>query len=257
MCAKLAGVQPDIRDDSFMVSTQNTSVGPRLRMRAFRGRNEIDNNAAVSSVQCRAVVKRRGTKSVRPMKLYAFPSFDRSDALLFVPSTFVSFMNSNDIPGLSRLLFSRFDKNCEVYMPYLGDRVASVNDLINFHSQLNDLLPDAIVCVHSTKVVENEIRATTYTKYTTNKTIYDSLARSNAKKQAMPMFSLPRDANIKRSLELQNDDDYNRDEMIETLDTDQDLVVYMQCNMVLTIDDITKKITRYTIDGQITSIKPV
>jgi len=200
----LVGVQPDIRDDSFMVSTQNTRAGPRLRIRAFRGRNEIDNNAAVSSVQCRAVVKRRGTKSARPMKLYAFPSFDRSDALLFVPSTFVSLLNSYDITGLSKLVYSRFDKQCEVHMPYLGEQVANVADLIQFHSQLNDLHPDAIVCVHSTKVIENEIRATTYTKYTTTKAIYDSFARVNAQ-NTMPMFKLQREASIKRNLAFQSD----------------------------------------------------
>lgn len=199
-------------------------------------------------------MKRRGTQSAKPLMLYAFPSFDRSDALLFVPSTFVSLVNSYDIPGLSKLLYSRFDKNCEVYMPYLGERVATVNELIQFHSQLNDLHPDAIVCVHSTKVVENEIRAATYTKYTTSKTIYDSFARTNVSMgNDMPMFALEREASIKRNLAFQTEDNA----MTNALKTNEDLLVYMFLEMVLTIDDMTKKVTRYVVTGKITSIEPV
>jgi len=233
-------------------------VGSKLRRKAYRSRGEIDNNAAINSVQCRADVrKRRGTPSAKGYKLYAFPSFDRSDALLFLPTTMMSLLNSYDMSGVAKLLQSHLDKSCEVRISHLSEKAVSVNSLIQFHSLLTDLHPDSVTCVHNTKVIDNQIRAAIYTKFTANKTIYDSVARSTKDPLFVPMFGLQREASIKRNLEIEKRVEHEKIELIKIANTDADLLLYMQIEMVLTIDDFTKKVTHYACMARLTSIQPV
>lgn len=254
-----AGVQSNLRDSNVVKSTGSVGqVGSKLRRKAYRSRGEIDNNAAINSVQCRTSVrKRRGAPSATGHKLYAFPSFDRSDALLFLPTTMISLLNAYDISGVSKLLQSHLDKNCAVEVSHLSNEVVSVHALIQFHSLLTDLHPDSLTCVHTTKVVDNQIRASIYTKFTANKTIYDSVARMSKDPLFVPMFGLQREASIKRNLDIEKKTEHEKNQFIEIANTDADLLVYMHIEMVLTINDFTKKVTRYGCTARITSIEPI
>ena len=248
-----------MKESSVVKSSSKVGgVGSKLRRKAYRSRGAIDNNAAINSVQCRTDVrKRRGTPSAKGHRLYAFPSFDRSDALLFLPTTMISLLNSYDIASVAKLLQSHLDKNCEVSILHLSEKAVSVNALIQFHSLLTDLHPDSLTCVHTTKVVENQIRAAIYTKFTANKTIYDSVARSTKDPLFVPMFGLQRGASIKRNLEIENRAEDEKTELIQIANTDADLLCYMHIEMVLTIDDFTKKVTHYACSCRITSLQPI
>eukprot|EP01032_Pedospumella_encystans_P010452 gene10452-12212_t len=49
--------------------------------------------------------------------IYAFPSFVKSDALIYLPNTLSLYMNTGDVPALSKLLLSHCDKKCIVDFP--------------------------------------------------------------------------------------------------------------------------------------------
>lgn len=232
-------------------------TGAKFRRRIFRPRGgEIDNNAAINSVQCKRQLRRRSTKAM----LYAFPSFDRCDSLLFLPSTIMTHLNKSDLSSLSKLFHAYMDKNCSIQISYMGDETLNVTSLIKFHTLLDELNPDSIVCVHTTKVVENQILASAYTKYTASKTIYDSVARSVTDPLFLPMFGLQRDASIIRSIKRESRSDAEKTQLsniIHAAESGCDLQLYLRLDLVFTFDDFTKKVTHYQVTEQLTSIKPV
>jgi len=147
-----------------------------------------------------------------------------------------------------------------VRISYLGDGEISLSGLLRFHTLLHELNPDAIVCVHNTKVVENQIIATAYTKYTANKTIYNSVARSTKDPLFEPMFGLQRDDSIIRNLQREgrpSEETRELSNMVMNMDSGCDLLLYMRLELVFTFDDFTKKIIRYNVTETLTSIEPV
>lgn len=223
--------------------------GSKLRRKAFRRVGQLDNNAAVNSVQCRSIVTRRTTDE-KKLTLYAFPSFDRSDALLFVPSTLATYFNTTDMYSVSKVFQSRLDKDCKVRISCLTDELLDVKALLQFHTFLCQLHPDNIFCVHSTKVVENQIRATVYSKFTYCKAIYDFLGKGKIDPLFTVLCGEPRFA---RALSPSKRPDLMA---VVTSHPDANLQVYMQIDMCLTVDDLTKKITRYELECNITSVLP-
>mmetsp|Transcript_101553 Transcript_101553/g.199219 ORF Transcript_101553/g.199219 Transcript_101553/m.199219 type:complete len:289 (+) Transcript_101553:70-936(+) len=245
-------------DENFPLifkSSNGRSVGSKLRRKALRTRGEIDNNAAVNSVQCRKVVRRRSAPpdNSKPI-LYAFPNFDRSDSLLFLPSTLARHLNSSDFASLSKLLQSKFSKNCKVVMPY---GAADINSLFTFHNLLNDIHPDFLVCVHNTKVIENKIHANVYSKFTACKPIYEAVARTDMDPCFVPVFGVTRHSSIQKLLDLHTRSEEEAHNFMEIINTDSDLLLYLHLELIFTINDTTKKIIQYEMKGRITSVKPV
>jgi len=192
-------------NDRIVKSSLCAKAGSKLRSRAFRAYGNIDNNVAVNSIQCRKVVKRSSAlPDTGKHVLYAFPSFDRSDALLFLPSTLLRHINAADMKGYSRLLLSRLDKSCDIRVPYLSSEPVSPSLLIEFHELLGNIHPDSVACVHSTKVVENKIVATIHAKFTAINTIYDSVARETKDPLLQPMFGVHRSASIIRNINMED-----------------------------------------------------
>lgn len=250
-------------DKTVANSSSSSTVCPRLRKKAFRPRNGIDNNAAIGSVQCRVEVKRRGTvTNVQPV-LYAFPSFDRSDSLLFLPSTMARLINSSDSTGLSKLLQTYLDKSCQVSLHCLSDQTYSLDTLLDFYSNLNDLNPDAISCVHSTKVVENEIRATVYMKYTAVKSIYTQVASTSTNPLVLTMIEQQREACKQRKIDTKKITAEERHALLDIYAHVDDpnkntgVLVYTQMEMVLHVNDVTKKVVGFGMNAKPTSFHPV
>jgi len=192
--------------------------------------------------------------------LYAFPSFDRCDSLLFLPSTMTGHINTSDLGSLGKLLSTHMDKNCSVRISHLGDAEICLSGLLRFHTLLHELNPDAIVCVHNTKVVENQIVATAYAKHTVNKTIYNSVARSTKDPLFEPMFGPQCDDRILRHLQHEgrlSEETRKLSNMVMNMDSGCDLLLYMRLDLVFTFDDFTKKITRYDVTETLTSTEPV
>lgn len=239
-------------------STVGSKPGSKLRRRAFRAYGDIDNNVAVNSIQCRKVVRRSSAlPDTEKHILYAFPSFDRSDALLFLPSTLLRHLNAADMKEFSRLLLSRLDKNCDIRVPYLCPEPVSPGLLIQFHELLGDIHPDSVACVHSTKVVENKIMATIHAKLTAVNSIYDSVARETKDPLLQPMFGVHRSASIIRNINMEDRPEEEKDKFITCVNSTQDnLVLYVRFELALTVNDFTKKVTRYELIGHVTSIHP-
>lgn len=189
--------------------------------------------------------------------LYAFPSFDRSDALLFLPSTLLRHLNAADMKQFSKLLLSRLAKNCEIHVPYLSSEPVSPALLVQFHGLLCDIHPDSVACVHSTKVVENTITATIHAKFTAINTIYDSVARESKDPLLRPMFGVHRSASLIRNISMEDRPEEEKSKLISCVNSTQDnLVLYVRFMCSLTVDQITNKVTRYDLTGHVTSIHP-
>ena len=193
--------------------------------------------------------------------LIAFPVFDRCDSLLYIPSTLARLTNSDDMAGLKKLLTTYMHKDCVFSFHVNIGNVVDFNQksFLQLMEVSNDLEPDRIMCVHSTKVVENKIRATLYTKVTDNQQLYDLMSRT--KPVIDPMVAslcLPdRAARLKLYVHDELLTENIKQELVTHADSTADLSLYFQSDVVLTIDDMTKKITRFEMTYLVTSIHPV
>jgi len=189
--------------------------------------------------------------------LYSFPSFDRCDSLLFLPSTLVSHLNSNDMAATKQLLTTRLSSDCDIRMTFCSPASHfSLDTLVKLHAVLNDTQPDRIMCVHSTKVVENQIRATIHMKGTDNRLVHDSVIKTVHDPLLQPIINMSHRDMIKMKIDTCPNRHNNADEMYSLVETDRDLVVYVCVEMVLTFNDRTRKIVDFHISGHVTSILP-
>jgi len=125
--------------------------------------------------------------------------------------------------------------------------------------QINEFLveanPDQISCVHDTRVIDNTIRASLFTKYTENKTIYETAAQS-IKQQFPTIFtSLSRKERWTKKLMSSRISVADRQLVCELADTDVDLVVYANMEWVLTFDPDTRRITHMDFDFCLVSVR--
>jgi hypothetical protein len=186
--------------------------------------------------------------------LYPFPSFDRCDSLLFFPSSFSACINSGDVKGLSTLIKSRINPQCDISG---CGRELNVEQLVTIFEVMNELHPDCVICVHSTKVVGNQIRATLYFKCTENRLIRASVKRNMADPSMLDMAPAPYEnaPRSRRVLELLPEGE--RLEMAESVHVAENILIYGESLMVLTFDDNSKKITHFESDCWYTSFVPL
>lgn len=108
-------------------------------------------------------------------ELYVFPHFDKCDSLLYFSSSFSRHRNSGDYLATFKLLSAHFDPHCRInYTPMFNN--ISIRSLIKVFRIMDDLMPDGIMCVYETKVVENQIFSSAHMKFTDSKALYDTLA---------------------------------------------------------------------------------
>ena len=188
-------------------------------------------------------------------RLYAFPSFDRSDALLFLPSTLATHFNSANEHATTKLIKSHFDKNCMVLISCLSDDNFNANLFIKFNELVTNVHPDAFMCVHSTKVIENQIKSAVYMKFTACKSLYDSVSRCAMDPLFTPIFGMDREQSMKRLINREEDTpEHQKQQYYALVETEEDLVVYVKAELVLTIDDLTRKVTCMTMSGRVTAM---
>jgi len=237
-------------------------VGSKVRRKAYRQRgSSIDNNAALSSMQYQKEIRGRNIFANGENKMFVFPSFDKCDALLFLPSTLARHLNCADFPAASKLLFTHLHPECRIMLPILSSRPVDIMSFLKFHELLSELLPDTITCVHSTKVIDSELHAVVFMKGTACRSIYNSvtsrLARPEVHPLLAPAFGNNREDSIKRALCRINLSAEESTTLKAQVETDSDLLLYVRVDMIFTIDDLTKKITQIRVDDRITSVKPV
>lgn len=189
--------------------------------------------------------------------LYAFPHFDKCDSLLYFPCTLTRHLNTGDFTAVSKLFRSHIDKDCKVFMDYAAIGDINVKGLLRVNEVMMDMQPDRIMCVHSTKVVENQIMATIYLKCTDNKTITESVARNVKDPVCAGLFTMNRAERMKLKISSVDRTEEERQRMVELADSGEDVLMYVRLNLTLTFNDVTKKITSMVSNGQVTSMHAV
>jgi len=188
--------------------------------------------------------------------LIAFPSFDRCDSLVYFPSSFARHLNSADSPALARLLSTHMHKDCQINAIFGSRDKLCSKSLVTYTDIANEVEPDRIMCVHTTKVIENQIRAVIYMKQTDSQPLYNMMSHT-LQGCGMDFASI-----IRRSdrFNLYDKDTTLSSEAIQQLmyhaSLEEDLVLYLRCDFVLTFDDTTKKITAMDVVGRLTSAQP-
>ena len=243
-----------------VAKSNKAGLGTKVRRKAYRQRgNCIDNNAALNSMQFQKEIRGRNIFANGVNKLFAFPSFDKCDALLFLPSTLARHLNSADMPAASKLLHSHLAPSCEIFVAVLSEKSISVSAYVKFNEMLAEMLPDQIMCVHSTKVVENQISAVVYMKGTACKSVFSSVASMSSYEQLdaplKPFFGRDRENTLK--LAIKRDHPYLEEKtpLHAQAESELDLLLYVRINMVLTIDEVCKKVTRIDISNTLTDVK--
>lgn len=189
--------------------------------------------------------------------LVAFPTFDRCDSLLFFPTSFARLLNTADTEGLVRLLSTHMHKECQINAIFGSRDRLCVKGLVTYTDIANEIEPDRIMCVHSTKVVENQIRSTVYMKQTDSQPLYNMMSNT-LRGSGMDFSSI-----IRRSdrFSLYDKDSTLSSEAVQQLmyhaSLEEDLVLYLRCEFVLTFDDVTKKVVAMDVVGRLTSAHPV
>lgn len=244
---------------SIIKSASGTESVLRMRRKIFRPKDgRIDNNAAVNSIQCRQYLRRRQAgNSSRAYKLYAFPTFDKCDSLLFIPTSIAALCNCGDMPALSKLLHSRASKDCRIKVDVLSDDDMSPDFYVKMQGIIVETHPDIILCVHSTKVIENQIIASAVIKFTASTAMHKSIARVKKDPTFDPLFSVEREQSLRHMILREDIPEHERVQFYALLDTDLDLVIHKKTEMVLTFNDTTKKLTRMSMKCRLTAIEVI
>lgn len=190
--------------------------------------------------------------------LYAFPHFDKSDALLYFPNTLSRYMNSGDMPAIKKLLVGHMDRKCGVTLHHAIPSL-SARSLLTMVTILHDLRPDLIMCVSSTKVVENQIRACAYMKFTDVKSVYDSVVNTITEPIFQTLFSKKRTLRLKDGLEggIEQRTEEEQLALTEMVESGADVLLYGALDITLTFDDVTKKIVHLGFETRLTSLLPI
>jgi len=198
------------------------------------------------------------SRRTRDMTLYAFPSFDRCDSLLFFPSTMARHMNTGDIPAMQKLFESHFDKNCAIGS-YSGKGPSRCGLTAQCMTQkmeiLGELQPDRITCMRSTQVDGNIIKAVLYMKYTNVPSITEAVARRVKNSYFSTCFHDSWQQHLRRKLLQEDHSPSNRDYYLSLIDKGCDVLVYSRMDMELTVDDTTKKVKKLSIVVTTTSME--
>jgi len=188
--------------------------------------------------------------------LIAFPHFDKCDSLVYFTTSLVRHCNSADFVAVKKLVLSHVHRDCKVRFSCGGMQEISTQVFLHMLELTDDLQPDQVMCVHSTKVEGNTIRSTIYMKVTDSQALYSLISPTEAYQQSMMAFSgmTQRADRFLRFAEDGNHDESTKQQIFALSHAVDDVLMYQRVDMVLTIDDATHKIIG--IDGtfQITSL---
>ncbi len=236
---------------NFLVEGRNESMRPLVKPMGKRNGGKIRPKPVAVEVALQITNKGPNmSRKSHKTKLYPFPSFDKCDSLLFFPSTFTSCLNSGDFVSLNKLMNSRIEKNCQVN---LCDLVMDVTMLEKVFGCLNELRPDTIMCVHTTKVVGNQIRALIYFKYTDNKTLFERMQRTYPDKEVIAICAAPSSGPVKLQEFIDSKPVHERAALTNLVFGSNEVLIYGRTFMTLTFDDFTKTITKMDLACEFTS----
>jgi len=134
---------------------------------------------------------------------------------------------------------------------------------LQYQQLMNEMHPDQIVCVHSTREVSNgEIRADVYFKLTENRALNDSVARcvrasnANADPSVASFMAAPSRAEhlqAKFNLSPQNTSEF--EQLCTLLDSGADVEIVGKIDMRLMFHHHTKRIHRFEMAVEMTEFR--
>lgn len=214
----------------------------------------------------KTVVKSGGSKTIKKaissnvivskpsaeMKLYAFPSFDKSKSMIYFASTYARLLNSGELDELGRVIKAYCAKDCPVKLH--ETLIVSTVQYVDLLSIANIFHPDSMCCMHSTKVIENTIKSVLYFKYTDVPEMYtyaDTVVTDPAYKW---VYVGKRKNILRRNLQLDKQSEETQRRIYDLLDKNESVQVYGKIVLTLTCDHFTKKIVHVDYDSIYTSI---
>jgi len=164
-------------------------------------------------------------------------------------------LNSSDFTGLFKLFQTHLDRACDI--TFCGGLTPNVKQLVKLFEFMDQIHPDNILCVHNTKVIENEIHATTYSKFTDCSALRASVVRNTTDAMALQMFGDRVECFRERMQLTDVCDEKKKEEMSEILKSNHDVAVYMKIHVQLTFDANTNKGVKLTFNAGITSLEAI
>lgn len=172
------------------------------------------------------------------------------DTIASFPNAFAHCLNSGNNSGLADLLGNRLHHHCDL-------KIMCTNSDLNRHSFLkffevtSELFPDRIMFVSTTQTGDNQVTASVLMKFTTNKRLYEAVARTVTDPSLF--FALPTTRTQYFQRKFCSKPEAEKRQLAQLVESDADLVVYGQVQVVLTLDATTLKGTSLHVLGGITT----
>lgn len=153
---------------------------------------------------------------------------------------------------------SHTDKGCRVVMdhcPFPGH--LNCRNLVQLFELGGDLQPDRIMCVHSTKVVENQIHSAIYMKFTDVKFLYDRIVPTIRDPKLRQLWEgKDRAEALRCKVASDNRPAEEVEQLVALVESGQDLTVNVRLDLTITFDQYTKKVTELSWRGRLLSLYP-
>lgn len=251
-------IESGLFEDNFITDTGNsnpnelsrdisTPQGLKYEYEQTLKSTKNQNTSCVSYCSGVSLQKRKYTP------LYAPVSYDKSDSLIYFPSTFSRLINSADFDDLSKLFKSKMTMNCDMNVSFV-DVQPNTQNLSDIYAFTVEMFPDTVMCVDSVTVEENQIRAIMYRKFTDVKAIKEGLVRTV--KTPIQSAMLPTFLRMERYLSFGLSKKETK-KMKEILQQESDLEVFLRIKMNLTLDKQCKKVVKLEVIPELSSITPL
>eukprot|EP01032_Pedospumella_encystans_P009832 gene9832-11544_t len=208
------------------------------------------------------LLKPNMSRRTRDPILYAFPSFDRCDSLLFFAHSLARHLNSGDIPSVAKLFASHLSSSCHIQSlkaSYSGNQriirpTMDIPTMLRMYEIHDDIFPDRITCVRSVQVDGNQIKALLYIKFTNSPAIFSAVAGATKEPLFASFFGKDWKSLQRQKIEEDDRPEHEKEEIFKMVDAGQDMVVHARMQYTLTIDDRTRKIKAWKAVMNTTSV---
>lgn len=193
----------------------------------------------------------------KPLPLQAFPTYDKCDSLLYFAHGISRHANSADYTAMYKLMRSHLHKSCGLALKHgAATKVVSCKSFVTMIELMGDLQPDRIMCVHSTEVVDNQIRSRILMKMTDVKAIYDQAAKTMRNPEIAYKIE-KREEMLKHKIATTELSPGQMQEYMALVDNGADLEMNVRLDMTLTFDHVSKKVTALEMQHSMLSMRPV
>lgn len=132
-----------------------------------------------------------------------------------------------------------------------------IDYLVSGYELSHDVHPDTVCCVHTTKVVGNQIQAHMYFKYTENRALRRAVENSTRDTSALRLCPTPQSDTEHLLQHIASKPLEEQLALLEIVENAEEIAVYGVSRLTLTFDDFTKKIACFDMRCEYTSFEAV